>query len=653
MALALPIAVFVFSFLILHGRNSTTGQTYLCAVRNSLIHTVILWGTSSVLIIEILGWLTAINKTGTAAAWAIVLFVCLFVGIRTRYLSAGWTSIRQVSIRSDRSSYFLIVVMATIGAVLLLLAWISPSNNVDSLLYHLPRVAYWVQSGSLDHYAANYHHQLSMPIWAETTILQIRVLAASDDLANLVQWGSMVGSVIGVSAIAALMCGSTLSQLVASAFAMSIPMGILQATSTQNDYVASLWTVSLAYLVVSSVTHKNTSSEWAYIGLALGLGLLTKATVYVYALPFLLWYLVAIMRKESPGRALRSAILVAAIAALLNIGYWGRNLATYGTPFGPSETIRRAVVILPEPSLSEGAGPSGTEGSAGNSLIARTSTALARNFMTPHTGLNRAIASRISLLQGVIQATYEQEMTTAIWNHEDTAGNPLHLLALPGTILLLAFAARKGRLEDRKWVWIYLTCVAGGFVLLASLLSNGASLVGLRFQLTFFVLWAPLAGVSMIAFKGNRVPVIVGGAFLLASIPWILLNNTRPLLAPNDWITRTDSVPAASESEVMFAMAPELREQYAQMGSILTGSGCKQVGYRIDSSDPGYLLWWILGAPESGIRLESVYTYPELERYLDPEYKPCAVICTSCDGMKDFMGLSLKGKYADALLFLK
>ena len=89
------------------------------------------------------------------------------------------------------------------------------------------------------------------------------------------------------------------------------------------------------------------------------------------------------------------------------------------------------------------------------------------------------------------------------------------------------------------------------------------------------------------------------------------------------------------------------------MASIVTDSGCKQIGYRIDSSDPGYLLWWVLGAPESGIRLESVYTYPELERYLDPEYRPCAVICTSCDGMKEFMSLPLEGEYADARLFLE
>lgn len=604
------------------------------------------------IIIEVLSWNTAITGFAVTVVWTIVLLIWLVAGLRTRYLAIGLNSIRKVEMPASRSVRFVVGVMALIGAILLFLAWISASNNVDSLLYHMPRVAYWTQNRSLQHYAANYHHQLSMPIWAATAILQIRLLAGGDDLSNLVQWASMAGSVIGVSAIVALMRGSTWTQLVAAAYTISIPMGVLQATSTQNDYAVSLWMVCLGYFIVISVSHKDQRLEWAYVGLALGLGLLTKATAYIYALPFVVWYFAATMRNVGATRALKVAVLVATTAGLLNLGYWSRNLATYGTPFGPSEIVRRTLAFLPDVSSSEKIERPVELVSVGNNLVTNTATALARNLMTPHTGLNRALVSGLSQIPGVVQPAYEEEMAHAIWNFEDTAGNPLHLLAVPASIVLLLVATRRLLLEGRMWIWLYLACAAAGFFLLVNLISNGASVVGLRFQLTFFVLWAPLVGLSMIVFRSKRISMLIAGAFLLASIPWVLLNNTRPLATYDKWTTRIGSVLTASQSEVMFAMAPHLRDQYVEMASIVTSSGCQEVGYRIDSSDPGYLIWWVLGAPESGIRMEPIFTYPELEKYLVADFSPCVVICTICDGMESFIGLPLAGQYADARLYM-
>jgi hypothetical protein len=67
--------------------------------------------------------------------------------------------------------------------------------------------------------------------------------------------------------------------------------------------------------------------------------------------------------------------------------------------------------------------------------------------------------------------------------------------------------------------------------------------------------------------------------------------------------------------------------------------GCTEVGLRIDSSDPGYLFWWLLSAPESGLRIESISTYYELEKYLDVNFEPCAVICTTCSEESRLPGL--------------
>ena len=123
--------------------------------------------------------------------------------------------------------------------MLLLVAWIAPPSNVDSLLYHISRIVHWAQNGSLEHYATGYHHQLFMPPWAELANLHLRILWGSDRPADLVQWFRRVGSVAIASGVGELLGLRRKGQLITAVFIAGIPMGILQATSTQNDYVVT------------------------------------------------------------------------------------------------------------------------------------------------------------------------------------------------------------------------------------------------------------------------------------------------------------------------------------------------------------------------------------------------------------------------------
>ena len=65
----------------------------------------------------------------------------------------------------------------------------------------------------------------------------------------------MVSSMIGVSLIAKQLGAKQGGQLLASAFCASLPMGILQASSTQNDYTVALWIVCLAYFTLVMVSN--------------------------------------------------------------------------------------------------------------------------------------------------------------------------------------------------------------------------------------------------------------------------------------------------------------------------------------------------------------------------------------------------------------
>ena len=152
--------------------------------------------------------------------------------------------------------------------------------------------------------------------------------------------------------------------------------------------------------------------------------------------------------------------------------------------------------------------------------------------------------------------------------------------------------------------------------------------------------------------------------FVIA-IPWCLFNKYRPLIAlkdyseplalPSHWIigNTAGSILLEPQTITFFIHSFDKHDPYIQMMNKISSSQCREIGLRIDSSDPEYPFWWLLSAPQSGYRLDSMYVLPETERYIDPLYHPCAVICTICDERDTLDDLHLIGKYANAKLYLE
>ncbi len=123
-------------------------------------------------------------------------------------------------------------------------------------------------------------------------------------------------------------------------------MGVLQASSTQNDYVVAYWAVCLLSLVVLGKQRPLSLFENVCLALALGTGLLTKGTFFVYALPVMAWHFVPMVYQRRPRQWLTEGLLVIGIVVLVNLGFWARNIVTYGGPYGNSEWLRANLTLL-------------------------------------------------------------------------------------------------------------------------------------------------------------------------------------------------------------------------------------------------------------------------------------------------------------------
>jgi hypothetical protein len=640
MLIILPLLAFLLVFLDLLSLQSRRQPS--TSLRAIFLETAAFIGGALMMLSEGLSLFKLLGQAGTALGWGLAILVAGGFGIQRGLLADAWQILRRKRPKLEKIDLLFGAALVLILGLLLVIALLSPPNNNDSLQYHMSRVMHWAQDHSLNFYPTAYEPQLDNPFWAETAILNARLLWGDDKLANLVQWGSLIAILIGVSAIAKLLGAGRKGQWAAVAFAVSIPMAILQATSTQNDLVTAFWLIGLLYFVALSAQRDLLMEELLALAFTFGLGLATKGTFYPYAALPMIYFIVQQFRRNKPLQVVRHGLLIAVIVLALNLGFWGRNLVTFGSPLGSVGWVQAKI------------GSDLTPGGLAGRLV-RT---IFLNLVTPKDSLNTRI---IRGLQSVFRSIDPQMANFKLiwgWNHEDLAGNPLHLFLVPVTLIGL-FTARK-RLSSR-FVAPYSILTIGAFILLAIFINFGV--YDGRYELGFFIAWAPAFGIFMDTLQGKWITVSGAVVLLIASLPWVFFNRTRPLIAmrpSSDPFTipcladcTAGSVLNEPPTRILFAGWIYLQGPYTQATRAVQQSGCKSVGLQIDSHDLEYTFWWLLDAPQSGVRIEVLDTYPELQRYVDQTFKPCAVLCTICKGESHVHGLPLVNDYTgDVQLYM-
>ncbi|OGO62139.1 MAG: hypothetical protein A2030_04045, partial [Chloroflexi bacterium RBG_19FT_COMBO_50_10] len=616
------------------------GSVKLTGCRVALLQAALIAGVLIVIQSEIFSLFHALSLPTVAIAWLVALLISVLLGIRKGLLNQGWRRLIKGIQSLDWFTAVTLIGFILISLLLLVIVVIAPPNNTDSLLYHMSRVMHWAQDRSIAHYPVGFEPQLTNPIGAELIILQLRLLWGNDQLASLPQWFSLILCAIGVSLGAKLLGAGRRGQLSAAAFAISIPMGLLQATSTQNDYVTAVWLTIMAIFILIACQAEPGWAEILSISAALGLGLLTKGTFYPYAVPWGIWLGINWLKKRKPLLFLKRSLLVVLVVIFLNAGYWMRNFITYGGPFGSATWVS-----------SMTSAEKGVLKPLASNLVKN----IALNLATPSDKLNDTI---VNYIKSNFQASDPDVVSFQLywrWNHEDIAGNPLHLILV---IIIVAAAFLLVTLKHFKERYLLWYIMAAIFSFIIFVLTTHFDQYGVRYQLPLMVIWAPVFGIVITNLSERRLAPLAIIFFLAISLPYVFFNSTRPLIAmkngpepyaihtlPGLEITKSSSIFFADQQMLLFANWPDLRKPYTEITQAIRDYGCRQVGLRIDSHDMEYPFWWLLKAPQSGIRIESIYYSDQLRRYADPNFKPCAIICTICDDRTRLHGLDLFDTY--------
>jgi hypothetical protein len=554
---------------------------------------------------EVLSASNAIRPVPLAVFWAAMLLAAIVWTIRRE--RSGPKYIWSVT----GVDALLLGGVTVIAGVLLFTALRSPPNIADAMGYHLPRVVYWAQAGSVAFFPVHYYAQLQLQPLAEYFSLHMYVLSGGDRYTNLVQFFGFIGSLVAVSMIARELGANVRGQTIAAVACATLPGVILQASGAKNELLLSLW---LSAMVLYALRGHPIGT-----GVCVALALATKGTAYVFAPALLAGALVCVPWRRWISIA---PAIVICVLAINGPQYW-RNYFFSGSILGfKSVTVDQQFIFAN--------GRFGIDVTASNAL-----RSLSEQLGMRSERWNHAVYYFVVRAHRAIGIDVNDPATTWRWtefqppvnaNHEANANNKWHLLLFVSTAFLaIWFLPRDTRL---CW-WATYAAVILAFLLFCSVFRWQPYQA--RMHVPLFVLAAALIG-PVLENRNLRPLQIIVCLFLLINTRHYLLENwTRPLKGPK-------SILRVSRDEQYFAdMTPwHNKQEYYGAVQLTKAAGCKRVGIDNEYLQMEYPYQALLREWDSSVVFQHAGVHNQSARYpRHPSFTPCVVFCLGCAGKPD------------------
>jgi Dolichyl-phosphate-mannose-protein mannosyltransferase len=579
-------------------------------IRDYFLRALTVFGVALAAITEFLSACGALTRSPLIVCWLIVIILSVLIA-RPRLRP-------QFSLTRDPVVLVSLAGIAVILALTGVTAAFSPPNSADAMAYHMPRVLYWAEQASVRFLPTPYFNQIMLQPLAEYAMLHTYLLSGGDHLINFVQWFASLASIVGVSAVAATLFFRARGQAIAALFCVTLPSGILASSGAKNDYWLAMWLVAAVYFGLR-FTRTRRPVDAAFLGAALGLALLTKATAYL----FIPWPLAAIflLHRRSPRKPFVTGVLLAvAIALTLNAPQYARNYGLSGSVMGFDSAQGDGFFRWRNESF-------GWKQTASNVLRNLSEQLGARS-----PAWNERVYRLVADAHRRLGIDLNDPGTTWRWsrfapprnaNHEADAPNRWHLALLLAIFCLLLWRCARGGEAERLLYAVALLC---GFLTFCGYLKWQPYLA--RLLLPLFVLAAPLAGVL------EEIP---GKGILQFALCLFLLTNAR-LPATRNWVRPlkgASSVLHTPRDDQYFSDMGQWnnRESYRQAVDVISRADCRMVGIDITNLQLEYPLQALLRERVPGVRFVHTGVENLSRRYAPPAAgRVCAVACLDCAG---------------------
>jgi 4-amino-4-deoxy-L-arabinose transferase-like glycosyltransferase len=512
-----PLLTFILFTFILYNQKILKSEFNF---REALVISGIFFAFIVSIITEIFSFFNAVTADAIISFWFIccILIIALaFIVFSKNNWSGKKITLPSLSLIDKIVLLFLVVNIAFIA----LIAWTSPPCNWDSMVSNVARIMHWIQNQNLNVFPTNIESQFYYPPFAAIAIMQLQVLSGTDYLSNFIQFFSMLGCLILVSLIAKKLSPSINCQLFSIIICGTIPMLILQASSTQYELVLGFFILCFIYFI-DEFTNQPSMIYSFLAGASLGLAIYTKPIAYVYLIPFIFIFIICIVRKFDFTNIKKSfafwgvRILPIPISFLvLCAPYFYRNYEYFGNILGNPKGLVTIEFSFPK-------------------LLTNIFWNLGEHlqFIYPAnseiSNLINAIVSNIDNIFLVKSTIFGVFIIPVLNFNEDNTGSVIHLILILAILLIiLIFTIRKKIYNG--YMNKYIFGIAFSFILYCLFFNYNE--YNIRYQLPLFIMSAPLVGYILSKCLNRKISYLILIILLTTSIPWVVLNETKPIIS--------------------------------------------------------------------------------------------------------------------------
>jgi hypothetical protein len=624
MLLLLPVLAFGTFLLILRNKGLDW--------RRAALASAIFCGSCVVAITEVASAANLLAPAVVAILWSLTCLAALsYLGIAKRKILPPSQSLIAQRQGLDRATQWL---LAGAGVVVLLVditAVVAAPDTWDAMEYHLPRIAMWMSNHNVRFFPTPDYCQLIYGPWSEYAMMHTQLLWGSDRFVNIVEWLSLLASLLAASLIAKKLGAGPRGQALAAVACATIPEGVLEASGPMNTYVVSFWIAATVFFLMDS----NDDPGWlntVCVGLAAGLAVFTKGTAYVL-LPFLVLacWLMGAMRTRILFLKRSAAFLLLIFA--LNAPQYLRSYELSGSPLGVPLPIRypRTELVMAHVTI---------RGTTANVL-----RNLSLHLCSPSRNLNSHIENFVR--RGIRLLGVSPDDPSQTWiglpfhmNHfssnEIIAGNPLHLILLLVSAAFLLWRPKEG--ARRRWALLYTAGIVASFLFFCALLRW--QMWSSRYHLPLFVLGSALIGLALERYFPRSLANTVAATLVLFGVFFALTNRSRSLIP---W-SRVDDI-YHSRAEQYFANEHQsIAPANIAAAQFMNRLDCHNIAIDSFVPDPeikdgpaSFFVYPLLALIHADGRTRKVW-YTGIDnlssryQYRQAHPAPCSVICLDCAG---------------------
>lgn len=470
-------------------------------------------------------------------------------------------------------------------------------TNWDSQSYHLPRAMSWLQQGSLDYFPTpNERENVSqiLPSVLYAFSLSYSPIGAALAINSFI---ALLLILLAVKNLVFVIAGNQSAALFATLFVASVPMLIVQASSTQTDLLASS-SIALVISAIAKVRREKKSlldfpSRLA-ISVSFAFAIASKATAVIALIPVLIMVPIFLKLDKVPSTVLKTAGLAGALTAITSGPYLFRLLGSWEISGAGTQVLSRDYSL--------------------NSILSGIVKNGATALQAPNADWIRIVFDAAMSMSRFLNLNLNVDGTnftyTPVFEMYDPytdshLGFPIHIL-LSVTVLVLALYKYN---KNKTPILLILT----GFtqLLLLSIAVKWQPWIG-RFQFpSSYLMAAGIAGISTLPKTFLRLTSLILISLMIASSAWLPYRSIFPTPNWNEAASITSWTAPSTSKDLVLQMGGGFENQIVSIRSSLSKIDLNDFGevhLETGSNDPKFFVWALLF--ESGFNGKVINTSP-------------------------------------------